>query len=65
MNLNAEKITKIMMLATIFLMDLLSGMEFDLFVPSFPKLQAQFNLTPFLVEALLSWSYGLFRRISH
>lgn len=57
MNLNAEKIAKIMMLATIFLMDLLSGMEFDLFVPSFPELQAQFNLTPFLVEALLSVNF--------
>lgn len=48
---------KIMMLATIFLMDLLSGMEFDLFVPSFPELQMQFNLSPFLVETLLSVNF--------
>ncbi len=38
-------------------MDLLAGMEFDLFVPSFPELQRQFALSPFWVEALLSVNF--------
>jgi DHA1 family bicyclomycin/chloramphenicol resistance-like MFS transporter len=46
-----------MILITIILMDFLSGMEFDLFVPSFPTLQAQFDLSPFWVEALLSVNF--------
>jgi DHA1 family bicyclomycin/chloramphenicol resistance-like MFS transporter len=49
--------TKGMVLATIIFMDLLTGMEFDLFVPSFPELQSQFNLSPFWVEALLSVNF--------
>jgi DHA1 family bicyclomycin/chloramphenicol resistance-like MFS transporter len=39
-------------------MDILTGMEFDLFVPSFPELQSQFGLTPFWVEALLSANFA-------
>lgn len=46
-----------MVLSTIILMDLLTGMEFDLFVPSFPELQHQFALSPFWVEALLSINF--------
>lgn len=46
-----------MILIAVILMDLLTGMEFDLFVPSFPELQTQFNLTPFWVEALLSANF--------
>ena len=46
-----------MLLLTVILMDLLTGTEFDLFVPSFPALQSQFNLSPFLVEALLSSNF--------
>ncbi len=38
-------------------MDILTGMEFDLFVPSFPQLQSHFNLSPFWVEALLSVNF--------
>ena len=38
-------------------MDFLSGMEFDLFAPSFPEIQQHFNLTPFWVEALLSINF--------
>lgn len=38
-------------------MDLLAGMEFDIFVPSFPELQTQFNLSSFSVEALLSVNF--------
>ncbi len=39
------------------MMDLLAGMEFDLFVPSFPELNDYFNLSPFWVEALLSVNF--------
>lgn len=46
-----------MILITVILMDLLVGMEFDLFTPSFPALQSQFGLSPFLVEALLSINF--------
>ena len=46
-------ISKSWILTTIILMDLLAGMEFDLFVPSFPELQSHFSLSPFLVESLL------------
>lgn len=53
-----QSFDKIMVLVTIIIMDLLSGMEFDLFVPSFPELQSQFNLTPFWVEALLSVNFA-------
>ncbi|MES2219106.1 MAG: MFS transporter [Pseudomonadota bacterium] len=48
---------KFWLLVTIIFMDLLAGMEFDLFVPSFPELQSHFNLTPFWVEALLSVNF--------
>ncbi|MCT4635754.1 MAG: MFS transporter [Rickettsiales bacterium] len=41
-------------MVTIMFMDILGGAEIDLFTPSFPELQAQFNLSPFLVEGLLS-----------
>lgn len=47
-----------MLFTSIIMMDLLTGMEFDLFVPSFPELQNQFNLSPFLVEALLSANFA-------
>lgn len=46
-----------MVLFTVILMDLLVGMELDLFVPSFPELQSHFNLTPFWVEALVSINF--------
>lgn len=46
-----------MILATIILMDVLAGTEFDLFVPSFPDLQRHFSLTPFWVESLLSVNF--------
>lgn len=50
-------ITKLLILMTVIAMDILTGMEFDLFVPSFPQLQAHFQLTPFWVEALLSVNF--------
>lgn len=46
-----------MVLITIIFMDLLTGMEFDLFVPGFPQLQNHFGLSPFGVEALLSVNF--------
>lgn len=48
---------KFLILATVILMDLLTGMEFDLFVPSFPELQSQFHLSSFFVESLLSINF--------
>lgn len=46
-----------MILTTVIFMDLLAGMELDLFVPSFPELQYDFDLAPFWVEALLSVNF--------
>jgi DHA1 family bicyclomycin/chloramphenicol resistance-like MFS transporter len=46
-----------LLLATVILMDLLTGMEFDLFVPSFPEIQTFFGLSAFWVEACLSVNY--------
>ncbi|MBA3814802.1 MAG: MFS transporter [Alphaproteobacteria bacterium] len=53
-----QTFAKSMVLATIILMDILSGMEFDLFVPSFPELQNQFSLSAFWVETLLSVNFA-------
>lgn len=55
----------LLLLLTVMTMDLLAGMEFDLFVPSFPELQNHFHITPFLIEAALSinfigYCFGLF-----
>ncbi len=36
------------------MMEILAGGEVDLFVPSFPELQREFDLSPFMVELLLS-----------
>src|SRR5262245_28976607 len=52
-----QSIVKNIVLLAIILMDILVGMEFDLFVPSFPQLQYHFNLSPFWVEALLSINF--------
>src|SRR3990167_9283337 len=52
-----EGASKSMILTAVILMDLLAGMEFDLFVPSFPQLQNHFNLSAFWVEALLSVNF--------
>jgi len=52
-----QSLSKGMMLISVILMDVLTGTEFDLFVPSFPELQSHFQLTPFLVEALLSVNF--------
>lgn len=42
-----------MQFITILLMNILTGAEVDLFVPSFPELRRVFNLTPFMVELTL------------
>lgn len=52
-----QTLAKGLILLTVVFMDLLAGMEFDLFVPSFPALQNQFSLSPSLVEALLSVNF--------
>lgn len=52
-----KHLNKGLILTAIIFMDLLAGMEFDLFVPSFPQLQSHFGLTPFLVEMLLSVNF--------
>ncbi|MCE2993360.1 MAG: multidrug effflux MFS transporter [Alphaproteobacteria bacterium] len=39
---------------TIIITCILAGAEVDLFIPSFPELQKEFGLTPFLVELTLS-----------
>jgi DHA1 family bicyclomycin/chloramphenicol resistance-like MFS transporter len=46
-----------LMFFTLILMDLLSGMEFDLFVPSFPEIQNHFHLNTVWLEALLSVNF--------
>lgn len=48
---------KSLVLITVLLMDILTGMEFDLFVPAFPQIQSHFDLSPFWVEALLSVNF--------
>jgi len=42
---------------TILLIEMLAGMEVDLFIPSFPELQKVFDLSPFLVQLTLSVNF--------
>jgi MFS transporter, DHA1 family, multidrug resistance protein len=53
----SQNVSKSTLLITVILMDLLSGMEFDLFVPSFPALQAHFGVSPSWLTALLSINF--------
>ncbi len=46
-----------MILLTVMLMDILTGMEFDLFVPAFPQLTNYFHATPFGIELSLSVNF--------
>lgn len=48
------------LIATIIVMDILVGVEFDLFVPSFPEIQQHYALSAFWVEALLSSNFAGF-----
>lgn len=43
-----------MMFFTVLILTILSGAEIDIFTPSFPELQNVFNISPFMVELLLS-----------
>lgn len=52
-----KALSKGMILLTVILMDVLGGVELDLFAPSFPELQNHFSLSPFWVEALLSVNF--------
>lgn len=56
-NMIKPKLSLPILLFTVILIDLLVGMEFDLFVPSFPEIQHAFHLSPFWVEALLSINF--------
>ncbi len=47
-----------MLLFTVILMEILAGAEIDLFVPSFPELRSQFNLSAVWLEALLSVNFA-------
>jgi MFS transporter, DHA1 family, multidrug resistance protein len=46
--------------ATILFIQVLCGMEMDLFIPSFPELQEVFNLSPFMVQMTLSVNFFAF-----
>ncbi len=46
-----------MILLAIMLMDILTGMEFDLFVPGFLELKEYFHISPFWVELSLSVNF--------
>jgi len=46
-----------MIILTVIIMDFLTGMEFDLFIPSFSEIQGYFHVTTFWVEALLSVNF--------
>ncbi|NCP62065.1 MAG: multidrug effflux MFS transporter [Alphaproteobacteria bacterium] len=52
-----QAFSKMLLLSAVILTDMLAGMELDLFVPGFVELQNSFNLTPFLVESLLSVNF--------
>lgn len=49
-----------LLIACVVLMDFLAGTELDLFVPSFPQIEHAFHLSPFWVEALLSFNFAGF-----
>lgn len=45
---------------TILLIQVLCGMEMDLFIPSFPELQNVFNLSPFMMQMTVSINFFCF-----
>ncbi|MBS0288641.1 MAG: MFS transporter [Proteobacteria bacterium] len=47
-------------LITILFIQVLCGMEMDLFIPSFPELQNVFNLSPFMVQMTISINFTAF-----
>ena len=56
-NTNKMNRSAFTILLTVMFLDLLSGMEFDLFVPSLPEIQHFFHLTAFWAEALLAINF--------
>lgn len=52
-----NRFAKIMLLTTVMLMDILSGAEVDLFVPSFLEIKTHFNVSTVWLEALLSANF--------
>lgn len=48
---------KLYILVAVIFMDILGGSEIDLFIPSFPELEAQFGVSPFWLESLLSVNF--------
>ncbi|WHQ46677.1 MAG: MFS transporter [Candidatus Midichloria sp.] len=42
---------------TVLMIGMLSGAELDIFIPSFPEIQAQFNLSPFMTQLTLSLNF--------
>jgi DHA1 family bicyclomycin/chloramphenicol resistance-like MFS transporter len=49
-----------MLFFTLLMIDILAGAEVDLFIPSFPELQALFHLSPFLVQFMLSANLSVY-----
>lgn len=45
------------LIITVLMICILSSAELDIFVPSFPEIQAQFNLSPFMTQLLLSLNF--------
>lgn len=58
--LNKKEISLMLKFLTILLIQVLCGMEMDLFIPSFPELQRVFNLSPVLVQMTLSVNFVAF-----
>ncbi|MCW5589177.1 MAG: MFS transporter [Legionellales bacterium] len=52
-----KKLTHIVIIITIIFIDILTGMEFDLFVPSLSQLQHYFHLSPFWAEAAVTINF--------
>jgi DHA1 family bicyclomycin/chloramphenicol resistance-like MFS transporter len=48
---------KYWIVTTVILLDILTGMEFDIAIPSFPEIQLQFHLSNFWVESLLTINF--------
>lgn len=48
-----RRIYKILLLTTVLVMQILAGIEVDIFVPSLPNLKMTFNLTPFMAELIV------------
>lgn len=48
---------QILLLTTVMLMEILSGAEVDLFIPSFPEIKSHFNVSTVWLEALLSANF--------